>query len=84
MHQGVDEVCQRWTDLGVRVVQHLQANGEIRSDVDAPRAHDVLASVYDGTVIRWLAAPEERFPLKEELRRRMTLVIEGLGAGRRT
>lgn len=84
MHQGLDEVCQRWTDLGVRVVEHLQTTGEIRSDVDAPRAHDILASVYDGTVMRWLAVPEGRFPLKEELRKRMTLVIEGLGAGSRT
>jgi AcrR family transcriptional regulator len=80
MHQGVDEACQRWIDLGVRVVQHLQTIGEMRTDVDARRAHDIIASVYDGTVLRWLsAAPEHRFPLTEELRRRITLVIEGLG-----
>jgi hypothetical protein len=76
----VDDVCQRWIDLGVRVVEHLQASGEMRSDVDARRAHDIIASVYDGTLLRWLsAAPEHRFPLTEELRRRITLVIEGLG-----
>jgi hypothetical protein len=38
-----------------------------------------MASVYDGTMQRWVAAVEKPFPLKQELRRRMTLVIEGLG-----
>jgi AcrR family transcriptional regulator len=79
MYEGVDEVCQRWKDLGVRVVQHLQSKGEIRADLDARRAYDILDSVYHGTVQRWLSVPEDRFPLKEELRSRLTLVIEGLG-----
>jgi AcrR family transcriptional regulator len=83
MHQGIDEVCQRWRDLGVKVIEHLQTTGEIRKDIDAHCANDILASVYDGTVMRWLAVPEERFPLKDELRKRMTLVIEGLGAQKR-
>lgn len=79
MHAGVDETCQRWDRLGERIIERLQAAGEMRRDVDPVTASQLMASVYDGTMLRWVAAVEKPFPLKQELRRRMTLVIEGLG-----
>jgi AcrR family transcriptional regulator len=78
-HAGQDETCQRWERLGERVIERLQAAGELRRDVDAATGHQMMASVYDGTVLRWVAAVDKPFPLKQELRRRMALVIEGLG-----
>jgi len=78
---GCDGLCERWDRLGQDVVRHLQRLGEIRSDVPAEAAADVLASVHQGTVMRWLSAPEPPFPLREELRRRLDLVVEGLGSG---
>lgn len=78
MHSGVDECCRRWDELGTRVIEQLQAKGEMRRDVPPQRASQVLASVYDGTLLRWLSAPEKPFSLKAELRERLTLVIEGL------
>lgn len=79
MHAGVDECCRRWDRLGERVISRLQTAGEIRRDVAPDRANQMMASVYDGTLFRWLAADPKPFSLKEELRQRMTLVIEGLG-----
>jgi AcrR family transcriptional regulator len=79
MHDPDNDVCCRWDALGVEVVRQLQARGEIRSDVDPPRAHRVLGDVYHGTVVMWLEAPEPPYPLKEELRKRLTLVLQGLG-----
>lgn len=77
MHAG-DEVCRRWDALGVHVVQTLQGLGEIRRDVDAERIHGVLADVYHATIMRWFDTPEPPFSLKSELRKRLTLVLEGL------
>lgn len=79
MYAGADETCQRWDRLGERIVERLQAAGEMRRDVAPAVANQLMASVYDGTTQRWVAAVEKPFPLKQELRRRMTLVMEGLG-----
>lgn len=81
MHDPDDELCRRWDDLGVRVVRGLQARAELRSDVPPERASRVLADVYHGTIMEWLAVDEPPFALKSELRRRLTLVIEGLVPG---
>jgi AcrR family transcriptional regulator len=77
-----DAVCRRWDDLGVRMIEHLQSTGEIRRDVDAARIADVFGSVHQGTVMRWLSAQDAPFPLRDELRARMDLIVEGLGAAR--
>lgn len=74
-----DVVCHRWNDLGVRVITHLQAKGELRRDVNAARAHEIFSAVYHDTMMRWAAADPRPFALREELRTRLNLVIEGLG-----
>ncbi|HYT71474.1 MAG TPA: TetR/AcrR family transcriptional regulator [Gemmatimonadales bacterium] len=78
MHAPDDDVCRRWDALGVHVVRQLQAQGELRRDVAAERASQVLADVYHGTLMMWLESPEPPFPLKDEIRKRLALVIEGL------
>jgi hypothetical protein len=77
-HDDCDSICLRWNELGVRFITHLQANGELRRDLDAARAHEVLGGVYHDTIMRWAAADVKPFALKEELRARLNLVIEGL------
>jgi AcrR family transcriptional regulator len=73
-----DDMCQRWDDLGVRVMEHLQDNGEVRRDVTPSRAHEILGAVYHDTLMRWAAAERKPFALKEELRTRLTIAMEGL------
>jgi len=78
MHAPDDDVCRRWDELGVHVVRQLQAKGELRRDVAPERASRVLADVYHGTLMMWLESAEPPFPLKDEIRKRLALVIEGL------
>jgi len=73
-----DEIGRRWNALGEEVVRRLQETGEIRADIDPGRAHELMESVYHGTVALYVAAPTPPFPLREELRSRLTLVMEGL------
>ncbi len=78
MHDPADTVSRRWDDLGVHVVRQLQAKGELRRDVPPERVHHVLADVYHSTIMRWLESPQPPFPLKDELRQRLTLVVDGV------
>lgn len=81
-HDPADAVCRRWDALGEHMVRQLQAKGELRRDVSPQRAHHVLGDVYHGTIMMWLEVPEPPFSLKDELRKRLTLVIDGFAAGR--
>ncbi len=78
MHDPENEVCCRWEELGLHVVRQLQDKAELRRDVDTIRAHRVLSDVYHSTIVMWLESPEPPFPLKDELRKRLTLVMGGL------
>jgi AcrR family transcriptional regulator len=80
VHDPEDATCRRWDDLGVDVVRQLQAKGELRDDIPPERASRVLADVYHGTIMMWLESPEPPFPLKDEIRKRLTLVLAGLAA----
>lgn len=73
-----DEIWRRWNQLGQEVIRRLQESGEMRADVDPARAHGLIESVYHGTVTLYVDAPAPPFPLREELRSRLTLVMEGL------
>jgi len=75
---GDDDMCRRWDELGVRLVSFLQDKGELRRDVPPERAADLFGSIHQNTVMRWVAAAEKPYPLREELRARMKLVVEGL------
>lgn len=77
-YSGTDELCLRWDDLTLRVIRKLQENGELRTDQDADRLSAVIHTVYQGTLLEYVASPTPPFPLRDELRRRLTLTIEGL------
>jgi AcrR family transcriptional regulator len=79
MYDSNDLVSRRWEELGVHVVRALQSCGQLRRDVDPIRAHRVLSDIYHDTIMMWLASPEPPFGLREEIRQRLTLVVEGLG-----
>ena len=73
-----EEVHQRWHDLVVRVIEQGQATGELKRSVNPHRAEFVLGSVYMGTLIMWLCCPDGQFTLRDELRARLALVLDGL------
>jgi TetR/AcrR family transcriptional regulator, cholesterol catabolism regulator len=75
---GCDDMCKRWDDLGVKLIKHLQGNGEVRRDVRPDRAHEILGAVYHDTLMRWAGAEPKPFALKDELRARLTIAMEGL------
>jgi AcrR family transcriptional regulator len=78
MYDSSDAVSRRWEALGVDVMRQLQARGRLRRDMDPVQAHRILSDVYHDTIVMWLAAPEPPFALQEEIRKRLTLVVEGL------
>ncbi len=77
-HTGADDMCLRWDDLGLRLIRKLQANGELRADEAPERLLGVIHGVHQGTILEYVASPKPPFPLRDELRRRLTLAIEGL------
>ena len=78
MYEADNDVCCRWDALGQRVIRHLQETGELRRDVSPERAHRLMSDIYHSTMVMWLEPDQPPFNLKDELRQRLTLVIEGL------
>ena len=79
-HNEDDEMCRNWDDLALRLIRKLQTNGELRMDESPDRLAGVLHCVHQGTILEFVASAEPPFPLRTELRRRLTLAIEGLAA----
>jgi len=82
--QPTQEAGQRWHKLVVAVIEQGQAAGDLRADVQPVVMESLLSSVYISTLYYWLCCPVGSempldFPLLDELRLRLTLVIEGLG-----
>jgi len=77
-HGGTDEMCKAWDELSLRLIKKLQSTGELRTDETAERLAGVLHCVHQGTILEFVASPEPPFPLRAELRKRLTLAIEGL------
>lgn len=77
-YTGTDELCLRWEDLTMRVMRKLQDNGELRTDDAIERLDAVVHCVYQGTLLEYVSSPTPPFPLRDELRRRLTLTIQGL------
>jgi AcrR family transcriptional regulator len=75
-----EEPGVRWQKLVLDVIEGGRAAGELRGDLDAVRAESLLSSVYMSTVYLWLNCNEAQFDLREELRARLTLVLEGCAA----
>ena len=79
-HNEDDEMCRNWDELALRLIRKLQTNGELRTDESPERVAGVLHCVHQGTILEFVASAEPPFPLRTELRRRLTLAIEGLAA----
>jgi AcrR family transcriptional regulator len=81
-----EEVHRRWHSLVVRVLEQGRRTRELRGDVDVERAAFVLSTVYMGTLMMWLCGADRpecsglQFNLQDELRARLSLVIDGLAA----
>ncbi len=80
-----EEVGCRWEKLLLKIIEQGQGNGELRSDVAADRMESVLSSVYMSTLYFWLCCPlgmpeGSDFALVDEVKARIGLVIDGLGA----
>jgi AcrR family transcriptional regulator len=79
-HNEDDVMCRNWDELALRLIQKLQTNGELRMDESPERLAGVLHCVHQGTILEFVASAEPPFPLRTELRRRLTLAIDGLAA----
>lgn len=80
-----EEAGGRWETLLLKIIAQGQGNGELRSDVAAERMESVLSSVYMSTLYFWLCCPlgmpeGSDFALVDEVKARIGLVIDGLGA----
>ncbi len=80
-----EEAGMRWNKLLVTVIEQGQASGELRTDVTPDQIESLLSGVYMTTLYYWLCCPEgaslpENFPLLDELRSRLTLVMDGIAA----
>jgi AcrR family transcriptional regulator len=76
-----EELGVRWESLIARVFEQGQASGELRADVPAQQAIDVLTSIYYSLLFMWsccTAGPAGDFDLRTELRARLRLVLDGL------
>jgi AcrR family transcriptional regulator len=71
VHVRAQSMVRRFVDQG-------QATGELRPDVDPDRAASVLRGVALGTVLIWLSSDPGTFVLEDEIRKRVTLVLDGL------
>ena len=80
-----EEAGMRWHKLLVTVIEQGQAAGELRADVTPFQAESLLSSIYMTTLYYWLCCPlgtqlPADFSLLDELRSRLTLVMDGLAS----
>jgi AcrR family transcriptional regulator len=75
-----NEVMTRWHDQIVRLIVQGQESGNLRRDIDPVRCEELLQAVYFATLYQWVCCVPESFPLLEELRLRMNLVMEGIAS----
>lgn len=76
-----EDIAMRWHELVVRLIRQGQNDGEMRREVDPVRLESLLTGVYYATLYTWVCCPvDAAFPLREELRARLTLTMEGIAA----
>jgi len=77
-----EDAGMRWQKLTLQVIELGRATGELRRDLDAERAESLLSSVYFSTVYLWVNCNETNFELRDELRARLELVLDGIAVRR--
>jgi AcrR family transcriptional regulator len=83
-----EEIAIRWHELILKVVRQGQERNELRPDFDVDRAEALLSGVYFATLYQWVCCQDpaarqfrpSQLPLQEELRARLTLVMEGIAS----
>jgi AcrR family transcriptional regulator len=73
-----EESSRRWHDLIASVIRQGHESGELRTDVDVTRAESLLSSVYMATIYLWVSCMEHDFALRDEIRARLGLVLDGM------
>ncbi len=73
-----EESSLRWQALISRVIRQGQASGELRADVDVLRVESLLSAIYVATIYLWVCCMDEVFDLRQEIRERLSLVLEGV------
>jgi AcrR family transcriptional regulator len=77
----VEEIGPRWDEVLVKIIQQGQQTGELKAGVDSRRAVEVMTSVYYSVIYVWVHCLEPaQLDLRSELRARLELVLDGLGA----
>ncbi len=75
-----NEVMVRWHDQIVRLIVQGQEGGGLRGDMDPARVEELLQAVYFATLYKWICCAPDTFPLLNELRARLNLVMEGIAS----
>ena len=77
-----EDTGRRWQHITLTLIERGRETGELRRDVDPLRVESLLGSIYVATVYLWLNCSDILFPLRDELRARLELVMSGVAARR--
>ncbi len=75
-----EEIGLRWQEQILRLIRQGQENGQLRSDQDPLRIEALLTSLYYATLYQWACCAGEQFSLRDELRARLELAMEGVAS----
>ena len=73
-----EEAAIRRHELVVAIIRQGQENGELRRDVDPTRIEALLTGTYYATLYTWVCCLPEEFALRDEMRARLELAMEGV------
>ena len=68
LRKQIDEVSIRWTKTTASFIESGQADGSIRADVEAHAEAELLTSLLDGLISRWLSGSLTRTRAQELMR----------------
>lgn len=71
-----------WERILVAMVEQGRAHGEFRPDIDAARVTSTLGGIYYALLFDWTSGCGNIHDLRGELRARLSLVLDGIAAGR--
>lgn len=82
-----EEIAARWHGITESIVRQGQERHELRADLPFDRAEMLLSGIYFSTLFQWACCQDgiarllhPRFELREELRARLILVMEGFSS----
>ncbi len=78
--EPTEEMGKRWQDQILPLVRQGQEQGDLRADPEPVRVEALLTSIYYATLYEWACCVGEEFGLRQELRARLRLAMEGVGS----